>query len=73
MQISLTARAQGRTAADSELKILGNCVISDNGDQWPLYVCMYVCMYVCVYVCLLFVKPIYPLNHAAETQSALFA
>ncbi len=24
-----------RTAADSELKILGNCVISDNGDQWP--------------------------------------
>ncbi len=53
MQVSLTARAQGRTAADSELKILGNCVISDNGDQWPP-------------AC-----SIYPLNHVAETQSAL--
>ncbi len=35
MQILLTARAQVRTAADLELKILVNCVVSDNCDQWP--------------------------------------
>ncbi len=35
------------------------------------YACIYFRIYTCIYVCIYIVKPIYPLNHAAETQSAL--